>query len=292
MSRLTLYLTLLTVLAGAFPALSDSTDHAREALRELSALAATGDGEALYKLAYVHDIGYDSIPADTTISTRLYRLSAEAGYAPAQNFLGYRLIKGEGCEANPEEGLKWIEKAAMRGDIKAANNLGTLLAEGTLVERDPDRARYWFGIAADAGLPTAMAQLADMLSSPESDECDFALAAQLYMEAASCGLADARTRLAAMLNRNAPSITAAALLLGDLDLTADVYRTLADGYSLGSGLPYSYEESLRHYYIASLLGDPISTDTITELLEIHPDALKAIDVSPIITDAAEALAIE
>lgn len=264
---------------------------ARIALRDLSRRAEQGDGEALYRLAYVHDIGYDSIPKDTVESTRLYRLSAISGYAPAQNYLGFRLIRGEGVEANPEEGLAWIEKAAAGGDAKAANNLGALLAEGKLVMPDREKALYWFGRAAEAGLPSAMAQLADMISDPEAPNSDFPLAAQLYMEAADAGLPDARIKLAAMLNRNAPTVTSAARLIKNKQLLADVYRSLADGYSLGDGLPYSYDQSLRDYYIASLLGDEISITTIDELLGVLPDALDTLDLPNIIPDVAEALSV-
>lgn len=296
MKHILLTLLLFSVFTGRAQVASADTvaaedTRARIALRELSRRATTGDGDALYRLAYVHDIGYDSIPKDTVESTRLYRLSAEAGYAPAQNYLGFRLIKGEGVKADPDEGLAWIEKAAISGDAKAANNLGALLSEGKLVVPDREKALYWFGRAADAGLPTAMAQLADLLSDPKASDHDFALAARLYMEAADNGLTDSRTKLAAMLNRNAPTVASAARLLGDRELVAEVYRDLADGYSLAQGLPYSYEQSLRDYYIASLLGDEASLATIDELLGVLPDALETLDIDSIIIDVAEALDI-
>ena len=271
------------------PEVAAEPSRARLALRVLSRRAAWGDGEALYRLAYVHDTGYDSIPVDTLESTRLYRLSAEAGYTPAQNYLGFRLIRGEGVPADPAGGLAWIEKAALAGDVKAANNLGALLAEGKIVEPDRDKALFWFGRAADAGLPSAMAQLADLLSDPEAPDADFPLAARLYMEAARNGLPDARTKLAAMLNRNAPTVASAATLLGDRALVGEVYRTLADGYSLASGLPYSYEQSLRDYYIASLLGDEPSILAIEELTGLLPDALGTLDLETIDSDVREAL---
>lgn len=284
-------LLIIFLLTACFPSIAETieaSDRGRRALRELTARAEQGDPEALYRLAYVHDIGYDSIPKDTLESTRLYRLAAEAGYAPAQNYLGFRLVSGEGVKADPEEGLAWIEKAAMAGDVKAANNLGALLAEGRLVEPDREKALFWFGRAAEDGLPTAMAQLADMLSEAGAPDADFALSARLYMEAADKGLPDSRTKLAAMLNRNAPTVASAARLLGDRQLLAEVYRTLADGYSLADGLPYSYEQSLKDYYIAALLGDEASSLAIDELLGIAPDALEILDINKIIPDISEA----
>lgn len=286
------YIILIALLLYSFAVSAEtpeSTERGRNALRELTERAEKGDGEALYRLAYVHDIGYDTIPIDTIASTRLYRLAAEAGYAPAQNYLGYRLILGEGIPADPDEGLEWIEKAALSGDVKAANNLGALLAEGKLVVPDREKALYWFGKAADAGLPSAMTQLADLLSEADSPDADFPLAAQLYMEAADKGLPDARTKLAAMLNRYAPTVSEAARLLGDRVLLGEVYRSLGDGYSLASGLPYSYEESLRHFYIASLLGDEPSVSAIEEVTGVLPDALNILDLDDIERDVNEAL---
>lgn len=286
------YIILIALLLYSFTVSAEtpeSTERGRKALRELTERAEKGDGEALYRLAYVHDIGYDTIPIDTIASTRLYRLAAEAGYAPAQNYLGYRLILGEGIPADPDEGLEWIEKAALSGDVKAANNLGALLAEGKLVVPDREKALYWFGKAADAGLPSAMTQLADFLSEADSPDADFPLAAQLYMEAADKGLPDARTKLAAMLNRYAPTVSEAARLLGDRVLLGEVYRSLGDGYSLASGLPYSYEESLRHFYIASLLGDEPSVTAIEEVTGVLPDAFNILDLDDIERDVNEAL---
>ncbi len=66
---------------------------------------------------------------------------------------------------------------------------------------------------------------------------------------------------------------------------------MADGYSLADGLPYSYEHSLKDYYIASLLGDDASIEAIDELLGVLPDALDILDLDDIIVDVAEALTI-
>ena len=93
-------------------------------LPELMRRAEKGDGEALYHLAMLYDSGCDTIRPDTARSTALYIRAAEAGNIEAQNYLGYRLYKGEGAERDPEQALQWLETAAMAGSAKAASNLG------------------------------------------------------------------------------------------------------------------------------------------------------------------------
>ncbi len=134
----------------------------RLAVREVVAKAATGDAKALYDLAMLHDMGYDSIPVDSARSTALYRLAAERGYGPAQNYLGFRYFNGEAVRQDVDSALFWMAKAAAGGDAKAANNLGYLLAHSDKVTRDYPQAIYWLSKAADAGLPAGRSQLADL----------------------------------------------------------------------------------------------------------------------------------
>ena len=75
---------------------SPRREETREALRKLRERAEAGDAKALYDLAYLYDTGYDTIPVDSALSSALYRASAEKGYAPARNYLGFRYYNGEG----------------------------------------------------------------------------------------------------------------------------------------------------------------------------------------------------
>lgn len=143
----------------------------RLALRQLVERADSGDAKALYDLAYLHDIGYDSIPVDSVRSTLLYRLSAEKGYAPARNFLGFRYYMGEYLTQNVDSALYWIRLAAIDGDITAAANLGYLLSDSDNVEHNEEEALEWLAVAADAGLPAAqvkLVEIAERVGSPKA----------------------------------------------------------------------------------------------------------------------------
>lgn len=188
--RLIYYIILLCGLTGA----SQVTDQ-RLAVRDIAAKAAAGDAKALYNLAMLHDIGFDSIPIDSLRSTLLYRLSAERGYAPAQNYLGFRYFNGEAVRQDVDSALFWMAKAAATGDAKAANNLGFLLANSDKVTRDYPQALFWLTKAADAGLPAGLSQLADLYRQGLGCEPDTARAETLYTQAIQRGLHDAELKL-------------------------------------------------------------------------------------------------
>lgn len=128
-------------------------DPQRLALRELAARAAEGDARALRRLAYVHEIGFDSILPDEREATRLYREAAILGDVQAQSMYGYRLLTGQGIAPDTVVGTGWILGAAEQGDPRAANNMGWLLSSGIGVEPDTVRAAEWYLKAAREGLP-------------------------------------------------------------------------------------------------------------------------------------------
>ena len=80
---------------------------------------------------------------------------ASAGYADAEFVLGHLYLNGLGVAADPTEGVKWLERAAAKGEKLAALELGALFAGGETVPRDYVAAVRWFHIAAHQGLPDA-----------------------------------------------------------------------------------------------------------------------------------------
>ena len=302
-------LPILTACAIAFmPAVTKQ----RLAVRELSQRASSGDAKALYDLAMLHDSGYDSIAVDSARSTALYRMAAEHGYAPAQNYLGFRYFNGEAVEENVDSALYWMGKAAAGGDAKAANNLGYLLAYSDKVTHDYPQAIYWLSKAADAGLPAGMTQLADLLRqgapvtpenptpSPRPSSADTLRAEQLYMKAIQAGLHDAELKLLGMKGHCWETLSPDSLLsLGKYHYThhapligvtllenvvnntserdsatlATALAILGDAYSRGVGVGYDHDRSVALYKEAALLGNPSAQFVIAELLEIFPDAL-------------------
>lgn len=94
-----------------------------EAQRDLGALYATGDWTG---------------PRDAVRAAEWYRRAAERGHPDAQYNLGFMYLLGEGVEANPNEGLRWLKRSADQGDECAIRLLADLYCNGK------------YGIPADA----------------------------------------------------------------------------------------------------------------------------------------------
>lgn len=254
-------LPLLFVMGGA--ALAASPDIMRDGVRSLAQRAEGGDAAAMYQLARLHDIGYDSIPVDTARSTALYRESALRGYGAAQNYLGFRYFRGEGVTQNTDSALYWLHMAADGGDPGAANNLGYLYASGEFVEQDFVKAREWFAKASDAGLHTAEAQLADLYRAGLGGVADTIAAINLYNRAVEGGLRDARYKLVSLLTECARKGNPRAMAL------------LGEAYAKGDGVPYNHELASEYYLRGAINGNPSAAFVVAELLEIFPDILSS-----------------
>ena len=276
---------------------ASSKSEPREGLSALMERAAGGDARALYNLAVLHDTGYangsDTVAVDSTLSTALYLKSAQLGYAPAQNYIGFRYFNGEAVRQDVDSALFWLAKAAGGGDVKAANNLGFLLANSDRVTRDYPQAIFWFEKAAVAGLPSAQASLADLVRQGLGTEPDTTRAVDLYNRAIDGGLADAELKLLSMMGKKweqlppdsavslgkkyylgrAPFIGVTLFENAAAENNPDALALLGDAYSRGIGVEYNHEKSLENFLTAALMGNAPSQFVIGELLDIFPDAL-------------------
>lgn len=279
-----------------------STDERRLAVRRLTEEAASGNPEAMFHLARLHDSGYDSITVDSARANILYRAAAEKGNSKAQNYLGFRYYTGEAITKNIDSALYWISKAAEAGDLSAANNLGYLYSEGEGVEKDYGKALGWLTEAAEAGVPASEVRLADMLRAGIGIIPDTLRAESLYQSAIYHGLHDAEPKLILMMKdkwENLPPDSAVSLgkqirNLGAHRAGAILFIIAADkgscegmaltgdAYSRGDGVKYDYDKGVRYYFEAAMLGNPSAQFIIAELLEVFPDALKGIDFNSII----------
>lgn len=274
----------------------EKSRHLREqtsnALNSLISRADEGDAKALYDLAMLYDTGFDSIPVDSAMSSMLYKISAEKGYAPAQNYLGFRYFNGEYLKQNVDSGLYWLAKAAGNGDFKAAGNLGFLLSNSNAVSRDYPQAIMWLSRASDAGLPTAQSLLADLFRQGLGTEADTLKAISLYTSAIEGGLQDAELKLLNMMGRSWENLSAdSALILGRyyynhraplIGVTlfgnaeklgnTEAMSLLGDAYSRALGVEYDHNKSLYFFLKGALGGEPSAQFVIGELLDLFPDA--------------------
>ena len=255
-------------------------------------------GEAYYELAKVYEYGNDSVAADSAKSSLLYLMAAQEGYAPAQNYIGFRYYLGQGVRQDTDSALFWIREAAQAGDIKAAGNLGYLLSQAPDVRHDYSEALIWLNKAVDAGLPAAFIQLADMKRRGLGCPPDTAAAITLYDKAITAGVPDAPLHLLAMmgfkwkelsgdsaLNLALKYYPAPAPVIG-VDLMENAAKKgnvraltlLGDAYSRGLGINYDHDTSVAYFLEGALKNDPSAQYILAELLEFFPDSLEGIKI--------------
>ena len=93
----------------------------------------------------------------------LYELSANQGWATAQNILGNMYKDGQkGVDQSYERAKEYYEPAARQGHACAQNNLGDLYANGLGVERSIETARELWMKAAEQGEETAIKTLEEL----------------------------------------------------------------------------------------------------------------------------------
>ncbi|MGD0098041.1 MAG: tetratricopeptide repeat protein [Terracidiphilus sp.] len=100
-----------------------------EAQRDFGALFATGDWTG---------------PRDSVRAVEWYRRAAERGHADAQYNLGSMYLLGEGVQADPDEGLRWLQSSAEQGDEQSVRLLADLYRNGLCgVSADAAEAELW-----------------------------------------------------------------------------------------------------------------------------------------------------
>ncbi|MCM1152471.1 MAG: sel1 repeat family protein [Muribaculum sp.] len=269
---------------------------ADDALSQLFSQAETGDPTAIYRLARLYDAGYDSIPADTLKANSLYLEAARKGLPAACNMYGFRLYNGIGMNPDRRQGLDWMEKAALDGDITAASNLGWILLDGSGVYHDDKKAAFWLSRAAEAGMPQAQSMLADLYITGRGVPADSLRAESLYNEAINSGLSDVQFKLLDIkrkeweilepaqavnlglkyYNGRAPFIGVHLFRQAAKAGDARAHALLGDAMTRARGTAYNHDKAIEEYFTAARLGNAPAQFVIGELLEIFPDALTII----------------
>lgn len=283
------------------------TPGARRSFLAFEQRAEAGDAQAQFRLSELLERGFDSIPPDTLRSLRLLRSSANAGYAPAMNYLGYLFQTGFPSDsfsnfyiiANPDSAQFWLHRAADAGDPKAAHNLAYLILDNPSGKDSDSIAVRYLTAAADEGLPQSMTLLADLCIRGRGLAPDTLRAVSLYERAVESRFPDAELRL---LNTIGPRFqllpdsvllseairywklgartVSAEQLLQLVDrpavpdpLRARAYALLGHAYSRGDGLAYDHRKANENFARAAILGDPSAQFILAETLEIFPDLL-------------------
>lgn len=260
---------LISILIGGSVIAGTTRPDAHEALRLIFLRSADNDPKALYELARVYDTSFDTIAADTAKSTALYLKSARLGYAPAQNFIGFRYYLGEGLTQNIDSAIYWIRQAADSGDITAASNLGYLYLDSPVMSHDTVEAVKWLYIATSGGVKGAEEKLIEI----EEENWKELPADSAFKEGAAFYLGMAPHAGVTLLQVAAEKGHPQAMAL------------LGDAFSKERGIPYNHKLATQQFYEAAKKENPSAQFIIAELLDIFPDALD--NLAPDIEKSAE-----
>lgn len=101
-------------------------------------------------------------PRDDVAAMKWFRISAEQGYAPAENNLGFFYAEGRGAARDDAEAVRWYKRAADQKYPPAETSLGMMYAQGRGVKQSDLDALALYSAAANQGYPQAKANLAEM----------------------------------------------------------------------------------------------------------------------------------
>jgi TonB family protein len=90
--------------------------------QEAAVAARKGDLDALFRLSRLLS-STKATDADRKNALVVLRGAADKGHAAAQFALGRRYETGDGVEKNPDEAMRWYEKARAQGDVLAEQRL-------------------------------------------------------------------------------------------------------------------------------------------------------------------------
>lgn len=144
-------LLLLTIMAALCLCPMDAQKQKRSGKRPAKE-STEAKAERLFNEAEDFYFGTDKVFMNREKAAELYRQSAELGYPPAMERLGYGYLNGDmGLAKDGEQCVFWFRKAAEKNNCDAQHGLAICYADGFGVPVDSVQSIYWLEIAAENG---------------------------------------------------------------------------------------------------------------------------------------------
>lgn len=123
--------------------------------------AKAGDAEATFELAKLYERGI-GVPQDVAEALRLYRISADMGFADAINDLGFLYYQGtDGLPRDPQKAIQLLQQAADLRHPQAMFNVAALIDDGIVPGKTPEDAARYLYLALRSGVADVLNQLTD-----------------------------------------------------------------------------------------------------------------------------------
>lgn len=161
------------------------------AFAEFSYLQEEGDPIAAYYLGRMYQLG-QGVSVDLNQATALFQMADSGYYFPASSELGKILVD----RGDFKNGLNFLRKAALAGEVNAAYELGNIYSEGKSVDKSPNIAFGFYKTAALNGHMKAQYQLAKMYFDGSGVPQDYASARKWLTRSANQGYVLAQIDLA------------------------------------------------------------------------------------------------
>lgn len=133
-----------------------------KAIEWLNKAAEQDNADALYQLGYIYSNEeyscFDTEKAYDYYARALdiyIRAEGENSNATAEYRIGRMYINGMGTDINVDEGVKWLERAALNNNGEAAYQLYNVYSKGEVIEAQPERAMKFLEIACYLDNPYA-----------------------------------------------------------------------------------------------------------------------------------------
>lgn len=215
-----------------------------QALTWFRKAAEGGDATAEYNLALMYERG-QAIPQDHKEALHWLKAAADQNVQPAiLDLAAFYLHPPDETKPDPEQAVRYYDKAATSGNALAESMLGKIYADGVLGKPDYEQAVAWYKKGADQGQRDAEYGLAVRYLMGQGVALDDEEARRLFRAAADQGLADAQLEAGMLLEQGVGGPAEPALAGHYYELAADQGMPQAQ-FRLGKLLSNSQEPKDR-----------------------------------------------
>ncbi|GKT29034.1 SEL1-like repeat protein, partial [Aduncisulcus paluster] len=159
-------------------------------------------GEHLYSFDYAYQLkAKGSSAKDDKSAFTFYLQSAQLGYGPAQDKVGYAYQHGKGVARDIKEAVKWYRKALERGVERSRLNLGIIYLTSEGIMKNYENALKLFTQSCQHGDMKAPRYLGIMYEDGLGVKMDYAKAYEYYKAASDAGDITAAARLGYLCER-------------------------------------------------------------------------------------------
>jgi TPR repeat protein len=141
--------------------------------------------DAMNRFTYILFLGVLSLIASCASYESKRRARADAGEAEAQYQLASMYWEGKVVDRDPNESLKWYQRAAEHGHREAQVRLAELYERGEGISQNYERASQWYKKATEEGDIKSEIRLAQLYLKGQGVPQNYAEARKLLEQAAA-----------------------------------------------------------------------------------------------------------